>query len=785
MTSGVPWRVEGVRPQARESAYEAARRSGMSVGEWLDWVIIDRAGQDEVRSLSERLRGDPASVRPEPPERARVDPIASPVPGGADLFSTLEERIASLAEALESRGTGGAASPGDPEAVVSGLADKLERLEFARADQAAVGRLEDRIASLIDMLETSSSRLDQLEHVERGLSDVLASLGRREQSDAVAAATASLEVNSLRRDMQQTQDSLGTMRGALGDLIDRLAMIEDDARSASAIRDADRGELASGAKTPAGTPAALLPSLPPVPAMAASGRAAARAGEPAETLAPPAPPERRPIDPNLPPDYPLEPGAGRGRAGSPGERIAASEAALGPVKPPVIPDRAGGKADFIAAARRAAQASSNEASRRGEMPAASAAAAPAVAGKAPARWGGRVRFVLVAASVVVIVLSSQHLVASLLARHEPGSRPPPFEPSQSSPKDEAQANVAAGPANPSLSDPSTALLQSAAPGRSLQPAPVADPAAIPTPFGGPPIEPQPPAAVPVPAAPVPAAPPVIPEQDVTGALGRPMSAAPALPAGKPAAALQPSAPRPGGIEKLPAAIGGALRAAAAEGDPNAQFEIGQRFADGRGVPQNPADAADWYERAAKQGLVPARFRLGGLYEKGFGVKKDLDAARRLYTAAAEAGNAKAMHNLAVLYAEGIDGKPDYATAARWFRKAADYGMTDSQFNLGILYARGVGVEASLAQAYKWFSLAARDGDREAGIKRDDMASRLDQQSLAAAELEAQSFTPLEQPAGAVQVFVPSGGWDAGTPVPGSSKPRASGSKAEPSSAPAR
>src|ERR1700716_2683646 len=43
MTSGVPWQVEGVQQQARETALEAARRSGMSVGEWLDAVIRDSA----------------------------------------------------------------------------------------------------------------------------------------------------------------------------------------------------------------------------------------------------------------------------------------------------------------------------------------------------------------------------------------------------------------------------------------------------------------------------------------------------------------------------------------------------------------------------------------------------------------------------------------------------------------------------------------------------------------------------------------------------------------------
>ena len=216
----------------------------------------------------------------------------------------------------------------------------------------------------------------------------------------------------------------------------------------------------------------------------------------------------------------------------------------------------------------------------------------------------------------------------------------------------------------------------------------------------------------------------------------------------------------GGADKLPAAIGGALRTAAAKGDPAAEFEIAQRYAEGRGVPQNFAEAAEWFERAAKQGLVPAQFRLGGLYEKGLGVKKNLDTARRFYLAAGEAGNAKAMHNLAVLYAEGIDGKPDYQTAAKWFRKAADHGVADSQYNLGILYARGIGVEQNLAEAYQWFALAAREGDKEAAKKRDDVAcASRSSRSLTAAQAAVQAWTPEPQPEAALQVKAPPGGWD--------------------------
>ena len=121
------------------------------------------------------------------------------------------------------------------------------------------------------------------------------------------------------------------------------------------------------------------------------------------------------------------------------------------------------------------------------------------------------------------------------------------------------------------------------------------------------------------------------------------------------------------------------------------------------------------------------------------MKKDLDKARQLYLQAADKGNAKAIHNLAVLYAEGIDGKPDYRTAAQWFRKAADRGVADSQYNLGILYARGIGVDQNLAESYKWFALAAQQGDQDAAKKRDDVAGRLDQQSLVAARLAVQTW----------------------------------------------
>ena len=45
MKFGVPWSVKGIRPEARETAREAARRSGMSLGDWLNSVILQQAAE--------------------------------------------------------------------------------------------------------------------------------------------------------------------------------------------------------------------------------------------------------------------------------------------------------------------------------------------------------------------------------------------------------------------------------------------------------------------------------------------------------------------------------------------------------------------------------------------------------------------------------------------------------------------------------------------------------------------------------------------------------------------
>ncbi len=119
MKFGVPWSVKGIRPEARETAKEAARRSGLSLGDWLNTVILQQAGQaglpgqpqahaygdansrgEELASVHQRLdditrrieqftRTGPAAYAP---RRPRDDSQT------AELIGRLDQRIDRLAQ---------------------------------------------------------------------------------------------------------------------------------------------------------------------------------------------------------------------------------------------------------------------------------------------------------------------------------------------------------------------------------------------------------------------------------------------------------------------------------------------------------------------------------------------------------------------------------------------------------------------------------------------------------------------------------------------------------------
>ena len=281
--------------------------------------------------------------------------------GGRDM-EVLAQRVDALAAALEARSADhGDGVPPNFDLLINTLADRLEASRPIGPEPADIDRLQEQIVRLAQKLDASDGRLGQLGAVERTMTDLMAELrdardNAIEAAQVAARATAqemldqsaesSGDVDAIKQDIaelrhtqaaidRRTQETLEAVHGTLERMVDRLAMIETDLQDGQT-----RPPRPTDAVVPRAEVGAFAQALPS-PAPARQGRAA-----------------RSPVrEPDLPADHPLEPGSGAppGRVlTSAAERIAASEAALETIKPPTPPE-SGGKANFIAAARRAAE----------------------------------------------------------------------------------------------------------------------------------------------------------------------------------------------------------------------------------------------------------------------------------------------------------------------------------------------------------------------------------------------------------------------------------------------
>jgi localization factor PodJL len=81
--------------------------------------------------------------------------------------------------------------------------------------------------------------------------------------------------------------------------------------------------------------------------------------------------------------------------------------------------------------------------------------------------------------------------------------------------------------------------------------------------------------------------------------------------------------------------------AARGGDGKAMHNLALYYFEGVGGAKDPATAAQWFRRAADRGLTDSQYNLGRLYEEGYGVARDPAIAYRWYLAAARAGDSEA------------------------------------------------------------------------------------------------------------------------------------------------
>ena len=201
MSSGAPWSVKGIDPKAREIAKDLARREGLTLGDWLNRIILEDPA-DEVYPAAA-----PHQPQFQPQSQASSGPIAT------EEFSRLREALDRLGVRVESAEHRSTLAISGIDQTVLGL---LSRLETAERDQVSVAA---RFEGALDEVKAAQARGEQrVAKVEE-----LASQPRSVEALRALEAALGKVATHLYDSETKTREALVDVRQELGGLTQNLS----------------------------------------------------------------------------------------------------------------------------------------------------------------------------------------------------------------------------------------------------------------------------------------------------------------------------------------------------------------------------------------------------------------------------------------------------------------------------------------------------------------------------------------------------------------------------------
>lgn len=167
-----------------------------------------------------------------------------------------------------------------------------------------------------------------------------------------------------------------------------------------------------------------------------------------------------------------------------------------------------------------------------------------------------------------------------------------------------------------------------------------------------------------------------------------------------------------------------FEARANHGERLAQFNLAMMIF--RGECAGSRDSAiGWLKKSAAQGLPQAQYNLGLVFENGDGIPRSQTDATAWFRRAAMQGHTAAQTSLATQYMLGRGAPRDLAQAAMWYERAATGKDVAAQYIIASFYEHGDGVKTDLRRALYWYGQAAEQGDVLARGKAEEVGAKLD------------------------------------------------------------
>ena len=191
-----------------------------------------------------------------------------------------------------------------------------------------------------------------------------------------------------------------------------------------------------------------------------------------------------------------------------------------------------------------------------------------------------------------------------------------------------------------------------------------------------------------------------------------------------------------------------LKARAEAGDATAQYSLGLRYYQGKGVKRDSVTAYAWWEIAASNGNKAAESdkrildkaltiqQVKAAHKLAWELKKTLPMDFKYLKVLAENGNVDAQFELGMMYNEGKGVEQDFKEAVKWYQKAADQGDAGAQYALGHLYYNGMGVKEDRVTAYALCLIASANGN---GLASVYWKPKLDKQMTSEQVAEAEAL----------------------------------------------
>lgn len=139
MHNGSRWTIADVAPEARQAACMAARKAGLSVGEWLSQTILSAAASElkSGRMPPHIQPGHPGGYAPPAPTPQAVleaiqklsGRIAAAEQRTAESLKPLAEKVVSLSARLEELQAQKSVGTAPVERAVTRLAERLDKIE--------------------------------------------------------------------------------------------------------------------------------------------------------------------------------------------------------------------------------------------------------------------------------------------------------------------------------------------------------------------------------------------------------------------------------------------------------------------------------------------------------------------------------------------------------------------------------------------------------------------------------------------------------------------------------